>query len=205
MNKPFEEGVIKFNLREYNYCPAFVDSFYRELETWREKLFSMKLIGEYQEMGVGYGNISCKKTLTSFLISGTQTGKFPHLDGSQYCLIEDCDLINNVIKCRGPIKPSSEALTHDAIYRSGGWIQFVFHVHDTKLWEYMIRENYPSTPESVDYGTIEMAQGAKACIGTKKSGSFVMKGHQDGIIAWGTNGEETFEHINEIYKLVYQK
>ncbi len=201
MNKPFEEGVIKFSLREYNYCPPFVESFYQELESWRVKLFQLKLIGEYEDMQVGYGNISCKKHTTSFLISGTQTGKYPHLDGSQYCLIEDCDLINNKIKCRGPIKPSSEALTHDAIYRSGHWINYVFHVHDRSMWQFMIDQNYSSTPDNVDYGTIEMAIGAKNCIGEKRSGSFVMKGHQDGIIAWGTTGEEAFAHLIDIYKL----
>ena len=201
MNAPLNEGVIKYDLREYNYCPPFVDSFYRELERWREKLFEMKLIGEYEDLQVGYGNLSFKKTHTSFLISGTQTGKLPKLNGSHYCLIEDCDLINNKIKCRGPIKPSSEALTHDAIYRSGSWIEYVFHVHDPIMWNFMIKQNYSSTPEGVDYGTVEMANGARSCIGQKKSGIFVMKGHQDGIISWGTTGEEAFEPIWEVYNL----
>ena len=64
----------------------------------------------------------------------------------------------------------------------------------------MIDKNMDSTSESISYGTIEMADEAKKCIGNKKSGVFVMKGHQDGIISYGTSIEEAGRIILDTFK-----
>ena len=90
----------------------------------------------------------------------------------------------------GPIAPSSESLTHFAIYHSCPQVNFIFHVHHSELWKYMLENQFDKTPENINYGTQEMADAAKACIKNKSQGIFVMAGHEDGIISYGKTAEE---------------
>lgn len=195
------EGVIKFkyNLKK---ASALDEKLYIDIEKWRAILFKMGLIGEYPIEKVGYGNLSKKIDGPDhqFIITGTQTGKYPHLDGTQYTKILKCNLAKMSLDALGPIAPSSESLTHFAIYSTCPQIKFIFHIHSESLWKYMLANSYDQTSEAVDYGTQEMANEAKACIGNKKSGIFVMAGHQDGIIAYGANAEEAGKIILDTLK-----
>ena len=66
----------------------------------------------------------------------------------------------------------------------------------------MISEKMNSTPQDVSYGTQEMAIAVQNIIGNKESGIIVMKGHQDGVIAYGNSAEQAgrmvLNSINEI-------
>lgn len=201
MTKTLDEGVIKFKYTLKLSKPLETDE-YIDLEKWRVILFKMGLIGEYPVEKVGYGNLSKKINSESqeFVITGTQTGKLPNLTGSHYTHIFKCNLKNMTVDAKGPIAPSSETLTHHAIYSACEQINSIFHIHDPMLWAYMIKEDMESTSEKVSYGTEEMGMEASRCIGDKKSGVFVMKGHQDGVIAYGSNSEEAGKIILEIYK-----
>ena len=64
----------------------------------------------------------------------------------------------------------------------------------------MIANNLESTSESVSYGTESMAKEASDCIANKSAGIFVMKGHQDGIIAYGNTPEEAGRMILDFFK-----
>ena len=195
------EGVIKF---KYNlkWTAPLEESSYIKIEKWRTILFKMNFIGEYLTEQVGYGNLSCRQNQTgnSFIITGTQTGKHPNLDGSQYTKVQKCDLAKMSVDAIGPIAPSSESLTHFAIYKESPQINCVFHVHHPDLWRYMLDHDYDQTPENIDYGTHEMAAAAKICIGNKKKGIFVMAGHQDGIIAYASSAEEAGKVILDTLK-----
>lgn len=196
-----QEGVIKFKFN-LKMASAIAESMFLKLEKWRAILYRMSFIGEYKSEGVGYGNLSCRITSgkDEFIITGTQTGKFPHLDGTQYTRVTKCDLNKMTVDAIGPIAPSSESLTHYAIYKSAPHINIIFHVHHKELWNYMLQNNYDRTPESINYGTNEMAESAKKLIGTKIKGIFVMAGHQDGIMAYGQNVEEVGQIILQILK-----
>lgn len=201
MTKVLDEGVIKFKFTLKRSAPM-EESLYLELEKWRVILFKMGLIGEYQEEQVGYGNLS-RKIMGSddqFVITGTQTGKYPNLNALQYTKVTKCNLSKMSVEASGPTAPSSESLTHFAIYSSCPHVNAIFHVHSSALWKYMIDNNLDSTSEKVSYGTQEMAQEAKLCIGKKKSGIFVMKGHQDGIISYGSSAEEAGKIILDTVK-----
>src|SRR5690606_16942748 len=106
------------------------------------------------------------------------------------------------LDAKGPIAPSSESLTHYAIYEACPQLGFIFHVHHKKLWEHMIKEKMECTEDNINYGTLEMAMAAKKCIGKKTQGIFVMKGHEDGIISYGKTSEEAGKCLLEAMKLV---
>lgn len=195
------EGVIKFKFN-LKMSPAIEEKLYIKVEKWRAILFKMNLIGEYPSEKVGFGNLSQRISPGSseFIITGTQTGKYPHLDGTQYTKVSKCDLNKMSLEAVGPIAPSSESSTHYAIYKNSPQVYTIFHVHHKDLWQYMLDNNYDQTPANIDYGTQEMADAAKICIGTKKQGIFVMAGHQDGIIAYGSNPEEAGKIILDTLK-----
>ena len=104
------------------------------------------------------------------------------------------------IDALGPIAPSSETITHYAIYSNCPHIKVVFHVHHKELWNYLLSNNFDKTPKDVDYGTHEMAEAAKECIGKKESGIFAMAGHDEGIISYGSTVEEAGKIILETLK-----
>lgn len=195
-----DEGVIKFNFK-LKPAPSITPKQYIVLERWRSILYKMKLIGEYPTEKIGYGNLSYKlNDQEEFLITGTQTGKYPNLNGSHYTKIVKCDLKKSSVEAIGPIAPSSETLTHFAIYSRCKQINAIFHIHDEQIWSYMIYKNLDSTSESVSYGTTEMGEEALKAIGTKTAGVFVMKGHKDGVIAYGKTPEEAGQMILKIFK-----
>lgn len=195
------EGVIKF---KYNLklSPPLVEPLYIDIEKWRAILFKMNLVGEYLSEGVGFGNLSKRAAPKSeeFIITGTQTGKFPHLGGSQYTRIKKCNLKKMTLEAHGPIAPSSESLTHFAIYSTCPQINYIFHVHHKDLWNYMLANDFDKTSAKIDYGTFDMAQAASDCIKDKEVGIFAMAGHEDGIIAYGKNAEVTGKIILDTFK-----
>ena len=198
MTDLLDEGVIKFNFSLKQTAPLAVD-LWADLERWRLVFFEKRLIGEYPREKVGYGNLSLK-IKEHFIITGTQTGSLESLDGSHYTQINKCSLSLAKVVASGPIAPSSETLTHFAIYEANKKIKVVFHIHDNVIWKYMCKNNYDYTSESISYGTEEMAAEAQRCIGSKNKGIFVMKGHQDGVIAYGEDCESTGELILDIFK-----
>lgn len=203
-----EEGVIKYDRSGFHQTEALPLTEYSGLESWREKLFKLELIGEYEDLKVGYGNISELKNLTylyqfngpQFVITGTQTGKFPQLTGDHYTQVVGHDVANSHLISYGPIEPSSEALTHASIYLAAPNVSAIFHIHSTPIWEGMIKNDMPATPDDIEYGTLEMANCVRELTTGRDAGSFVMKGHQDGVIAYGRNLDEAGEEILKLYR-----
>lgn len=187
-----DEGYIKYE-SHWTPGPATHVSAARDLERWRRPLYEARLIGEYEEHGIGYGNLSVRRGSSElFLISGTQTGHLPVTDESHYSLVTDCDIRGNVVRCSGPIQASSEAMTHASIYALGDAIGAVVHAHSAKLWERYTGE-LPTTDPEIAYGTPDMAQEIDRLYrmaGFRESGVAVLAGHEDGLISFGTTLEE---------------
>ncbi|HYE53513.1 MAG TPA: class II aldolase/adducin family protein, partial [Chitinophagaceae bacterium] len=148
-----EEG-IKFNCN-WIEAPAPADASIHELNEWRNKLYGLGLIGETAD-GIGYGNISRRLAGNTFIITGATTGKLPQLSNQHYTTVTDYNIGENRLTTGGPIKASSESLTHAMIYECDDQVQAVFHVHHKALWQYLLKE-LPSTDSKVPYGTPEMA------------------------------------------------
>ena len=205
--KVIDDGVIKYNRSHFTQCGPIELVEYFQLEVWRKKLFHINLIGEYPNEKIGFGNMSVvydhaqffKANHPQFIITGTQTGKYADLDGNFYTRVLDYDIKKLNIKVMGPVEASSEALTHAAIYSHNDKIKAVFHIHSSKIWEGLINDEKSFTQKDIPYGTVEMAYATQKCIGNADSGIFCMKGHQDGVAAYGRNLDEVGEIILENY------
>ena len=190
------EGVIKYQLSFNNTLPLMWLGF-EELNAWRNILFNLHLIGQDEARydGYGYGNISYRNQCDSdaFYISGTQTGGKKQLTINDYCRVTSCDVKHNHIVADGAIKPSSEALSHGAVYHLDNRIRCVIHVHSDVLWRCAAQIGLPCTDESTPYGTVEMAEeiaGLYRSGKLSKARLFIMGGHQDGVIAYGETIEQ---------------
>jgi ribulose-5-phosphate 4-epimerase/fuculose-1-phosphate aldolase len=194
------EGVHKFQF-QLKKAQGPEKKFVHTLEKWRIIFFKLGFIGEYKTEQVGYGNLSMKVGEDEqFVITGTQTGKLPNLTANHYVTVTKCNLDKMKVEAKGPIAPSSEALTHYAVYIANPKVKFVFHIHHEGLWKMMIKNGDTATSEAVDYGTQEMANEAKEIVSKKDNDIFVMKGHQDGIIAYGEDENEVANLIMEKYR-----
>jgi L-ribulose-5-phosphate 4-epimerase len=184
------EGYTKFNCNWIKSEPASGDHL-EDLNIWRDKLFSLGLIGA-DENGIGFGNISIRFKNNTFIITGAATGRLNKLNESHYVLVNEYDLVNNSLICTGPVKASSESLSHAAVYECSPETNAVIHVHHIGMWKNLIYK-VPSTSDDVPYGTPEMANEIKRLfnetpVAVEKI--LVMGGHKEGIIAFGPTLEE---------------
>ncbi len=185
-----EKGYIKFHCNWIKSEPV-AEEIINDLNHWREKLFNLGLIGAYQN-GIGYGNLSIRIDNDSFLITGTATGHLTNLTTNHFTKVTSYSFEKNSLNCTGPIKASSESLTHAAIYESENNINAVIHVHSKVLWN-RLRNSVPATAPNIEYGTSQMAEEIKRLF--KQTNVFeekilVMTGHEDGIITFGKTIEE---------------
>jgi hypothetical protein len=192
-----DEGYVKY-VSHWTPGPATHKLAAQELETWRKPLFDAGLIGEYKDLGIGYGNISIRRGSSDlFLISGTQTGHLPVTDERHYSLVTDCDIRSNVVRCSGPVQASSEAMTHAAIYALGDGIAAVVHIHSAELWQRELGQ-LPTSDANVAYGTPDMARELDRLYrmdGFREAGVAVLAGHEEGLISFGTTLEEAANRV----------
>lgn len=205
-----KEGVIQYQLEfEIDHdidCPQFA-----KLNGWRSYLHRLGLIGQdpVRYDGLGYGNVSHRAESDAFVISGTQTGHLPLLCREHYVLVEETDVQNNYLKARGPIPPSSEALTHAAFYLASENIHCVIHVHSPLLWQRATQLNFATTPEPVNYGTPAMADAVTSLVQQgqeqgEEEGVIAMLGHEDGIIVYGSDVEAVGARLLESVMAAHQ-
>ena len=182
-----DEGVIKFDC-EWTKSPPLENVAISELNKWRRLLFDAGLVGQCPDTGVGFGNISVRSKADSlFIISGTQTGHLTDLSGAHYAKVTDYDIRDNRVNCRGPVKASSESLTHAAIYELDAAIGAVIHVHSDTLWRDLHNSEATTSPD-VLYGTPEMAEEFRRLYRNTdfaSRGIAVMGGHDGGLISIG--------------------
>ena len=97
----------------------------------------------------------------------------------------------------GAAIPSSESLTHAAIYESDPTISAVIHCHDSVLWRTRL-DRVPTTSKAIAYGTPEMAYEIMRLFtvsDVRSRESFVMAGHEGGIVTFGKNLEDAFDIV----------
>lgn len=208
MNKT--EGVIKYQL-DYKQAPSVSADVIKEINAWRRIFFMLELIGQNPARydGYGYGNVSCrlKNDEEAFLITGTQTGHQPELSPGHYTTVTTCDPELNHIVASGPVKPSSEALTHGALYRADQSIQYVFHVHCPEIWHNAASLGLSITNPEIHYGTPEMARAFENALADKEAQEkfiIAMGGHEDGIVAFGPTAEIAGSELINCYSLALQ-
>ena len=195
-----KEGVVKYAVKHVSgrlTLPAEMP----ELLVWRRKLRELELIGA-DAQGVGYGNLSIRLYASPrFLITGSQSSGLLEVDQRHFASVTVVDLDRNSLRSVGETAPSSEALTHAALYQVNGAIRAVVHVHSNAIWT-AYRDRLPTSRDEVPYGTPEM--GYEMIRLHKRSamgglGVVVMGGHQDGVVAFGPSLAEA---AGEILKLL---
>ena len=200
----YDEGVIKFTVR-HEEKPLEERTYLAlacELIAWREILAKTRLVGRQPGLygGFGYGNVSGRLAPPSrprrrrrFLITATQTSGKPCMTLSDFCAVESWDLERNRVQSRGPAMPSSESLTHGAIYDLGSHIRFVFHAHSPVIWRRARQLRIPTSAAEVRYGTPEMARDVERlyrATALGEMGILAMGGHEDGILVFGRTAED---------------
>ena len=185
--------VVKFNC-EWKKKAAVKEVFVNDAIIWRNRLFSVGLIGI--EDGLGFGNLSVRLGNT-FLITGTQTGHLKKLTAEHFSLITKTDITKNLVVAEGPVKPSSEALTHAAIYEMIPKANAVIHVHNKKLWQ-EFKGKLPTSGKDIEYGSIELANDIKRLYDEtdlRLLNIFVVGGHENGLFTYGNSLEDAGEVI----------
>jgi len=122
-------------------------------------------------------------------------GWSPRLTSDGLRTVVAFDFARNWLCYEGAAIPSSESLTHAAIYESDASTSAVIHCHDSVLWRTLL-DRAPTTSKAVAYGTPEMAYEIMRLFTESDLRSrqiFVMAGHEGGIVAFGKNLEETFD------------
>jgi len=197
-----DDGYIKFQCDLEKTGVKIPDEIFKEINKWREKMYSLNLIGAY-ENGVGFGNISVKIPGTSmFYVSGSATGNFKTTGPEHYVLVTAYNFNRNSLKCSGPLPASSESLSHAAMYEADERIRAVIHIHHLGMWEKGINK-YPTTNPEYSFGTPEIALDIAGLLKdetTRENGIIIMGGHKEGILFFGKSLEETGKISLKYYK-----
>ena len=168
-----------------------------QLNACRRKLLELRLIG-VDSNGVGFGNLSIRDGVSrNFHITGSATGGSPELTPTDCVRVVAYDFAKNWLRYEGAAIPSSESLTHAAIYESDPTISGVIHCHDSVLWRTLL-DRVPTTSKAIAYGTPEMAYEIISLFAVSDVRSreiFVMAGHEGGIVTFGKNLEDAFDVV----------
>jgi ribulose-5-phosphate 4-epimerase/fuculose-1-phosphate aldolase len=198
------EGVIKFDANhvERELTSREFGALACQITAWRAILARTGLVGQDPTRydGAGYGNVSGRFGAPSaptghrpFLVTGTQTGGAECIELDDYAAVHTYDIRHNRVESSGMIQPSSEAMTHGAIYDLSSTVRFVFHGHCPVIWQRARELRIPTTGASVPYGTPEMARevGRLYRDGTlAEKRVLAMGGHEDGVIVFGPTPNE---------------
>jgi len=208
MAEPRAEGVIRFEAvhQARPLEERVLGESVRALAAWREILARLGLLGQDPARygGLGYGNVSARlgpfgevpRGRRRFLVTGTQTGDRRHVTLADFCVVEQYDLARNRVRSTGPVPPSSESLTHGALYDVAPAARAVLHAHAPEVWRQARALGLPTTRAGAQNGTPEMAvevqrlhrEGPLAALGI-----LVMGGHEDGVLAFGGSAGEAGE------------
>lgn len=188
-----QEGVIQFDLQWRK--TGIIQADLSALNAWRDIFWKLELIGEdpLRYEGYGFGNVSQRHdTGNQFIISGTQTGHIAQIDIHHYALVIEFDPDTNRVVAEGPVRPSSESMTHGVIYSLDESVNCVLHVHSPEIWNAASKLSLPLSRAEVAYGTPEMAKEVERLFietNVSEQGIFAMAGHKDGVVAFGSTPE----------------
>ncbi|MDH7484061.1 MAG: class II aldolase/adducin family protein, partial [Spirochaetales bacterium] len=211
------EGIIKFACH-WQQCALYQCECAHAVLDVRNRLWDRGLVGAAAD-GTGFGNVSSVVSRNEarelapdlvervqsryhagqryFLVTGSQTGREAVLDISGLSLVLEWNLAANELACAGPVRASSESLTHAALYEAESRIGGVVHVHAPWYWAHW-PENAPRTAADVSYGTPAMGYEIQRIwreTGAAVSGAVCMGGHRDGLLAWGETVEQALETL----------
>ena len=185
---------VKFTYERASADIAHLDAL-AELNLYRRKLLNSRLIG-LDSNGIGFGNVSIRDGVSkNFYITGSATGGLLELTATDCVRVVAYDFAMNWLRYEGAAIPSSESLTHAAIYESDPSTSAVIHCHDSGAWATLL-DRVPTTSKAVAYGTPEMAYEIMRSfkVGDVRTGKIlVMAGHEGGIVTFGQDLKDAFD------------
>ncbi len=196
------DGIIKYTIEHTTFDARIPYDLYGQLEDTRTRLHHLGLIG-VDTKGIGYGNISLKEDGNNqiFYVSATQTGYLTKLGTSLYTQVTNYNFSTFTLYSKGKKKPSSEALSHAMVYELDPAIRAVIHIHSKPLWLFLQQQGTLAT--TAPYGTRAMTEeiaGLYPDSAPLSTPLFVMKGHEDGIIAFGETLQKTEKELLNLLK-----
>ena len=191
------EKGIKFNC-EWHEAQPLAPNDVEELIRYRDSFRRLNVIG-VDKTGNCYGNVSKRISGLEFMITGSTTAYIPRIYAGHITTVKSYNLEKNTIVCEGPVRASSESLTHAAIYQASPEVNGVIHIHSADLWDSLL-DKVPTTVQGVDYGTPEMAfEFIRILLDGPSKGMVVMGGHKDGIMSFGKDLPEAASILLESY------
>lgn len=203
------EGIVRYWMEHAEGpLPPEALAAAAELDGWRRVMRRLGVLGRDPARygGYGFGNASrrvahpgeepppgCRR----FVVSGTQTAHLEELGTGGWALVEWYEPAAMRLASRGPVAPSSEALTHAALYDADPAIGCVLHAHAPEPWRRAGELGLPTTPAATA-GTAEMAAAVAETwrrLGGPPAGLFVLGGHQDGLVAFGPDPRAAGERL----------
>jgi L-ribulose-5-phosphate 4-epimerase len=165
-----------------------------ELNAHRRKLLQLGLLG-VDPNGIGFGNLSVRDGATdNFYITGSATGGLSEMTLTDCAKVVAYDFERNWVRYEGSVTPSSESLTHAAIYKSDARAGAVIHCHDSRLWASLLNQA-PGSSRPAEYGTPELAHETMQLLkntDVQRRKIVVMAGHEGGILTFGKDLEDAF-------------
>lgn len=201
---PAGEGVVKYQaVHRTEELPDWAEI--GDIQHWFAYARKHHLVGRDPQRyeGAAYGNISQRVVSGGFLVTGSQTGGLDRLDRRHISWVQQVDTAANRVISLGPIAPSSEAMTHDEVYRWRPEMNFVIHVHSPSIWQHAEALGLPITDPRAAYGTPQMALAVKQLLtglSLGQSGAVSMGGHLDGVLIFGVTPQRAGERLQELVR-----
>ena len=199
MKSSTSEGVIQFHCT-LTPPPPWPDAWIDLLNQARQKAKVRGWLGQDPQRyeGLGFGNLSLRTATpehpNAFIISASQTGHLNHLTPEYWTQVLNCNLAQAQVNAAGIHPPSSEALTHAALYQANPDTQAVLHLHCPQGWRKAQQTAWPATPCEATNGSQALAF-ALTELGQTSPQRAVMLGHTDGLLAWGHDFDQIFNQL----------
>ncbi|MDX9719301.1 MAG: class II aldolase/adducin family protein [Myxococcota bacterium] len=215
-----QEGVIKFRLEHqqsnwYREVPEYAI----ELIAWRQLLKQLGLLGQTPSRynGLAFGNVSTRvppfsssRAQRAFVITASNTSGEDTLEPSELVLIKHFDTAKHMACAVGLRAPSSETLSHAALYQLGAHLRWVFHIHSPLLWEAATqgRIRLPTSSPDAAYGDAALVQEIGRLwrqSALSEKGIMAMGGHRDGLLLFGRSAGELGKNLLEHMALAHAR
>lgn len=208
------EGVIKFRILRDDRASNFYDleETKDELMTWLSVLRKIGWIGVDPKRygGLGFGNLSFRigsrradGGQRSFVITGSQTGAISQFTKAHIATVSRYRLRDNLAWKTKGIDPSSESLTHAAVYEGRPNARVCFHIHCPTIWRARRRLKLPEVSDHIAYGTPEMSSAIRHLCRQQKvpfNQPIAMAGHEDGIVCFSNRAADGFAALIEAFR-----
>ena len=173
------------------------DTTFGQLRAWRQILQSLGFLGQSPDRyhGASFGNLSARDPdrPEEFVITASQSSGEEPFTREHLVRIAGINLARFWVDGVGEVPPSSDTLTHGAIYGADPRIQWIIHCRQPAIWENTEGLALPVTGPDAEAGTPGMIQAVIDLLHAYQSRPlvFATAGLTDGLYACGPTARDT--------------